>query len=456
MWVRNDAFNGMTGLTAVVLSERLDYLGMNAFFGCPSLTSVTVPMCTEMGEYVFNRCVSLMHVTFAGEPTEIPDGTFYGCASIQEIVLPDSVTSIGDSAFEGCTSFRTVSLPAGLTHVGDRAFSSCSNLEVVEVASGGSHYISEDDVLICLDTMELFKYPAAKTDAVYGVPSWIIRIAGSAFEGCSLSAVALSEGLVSIGDEAFAYSESLQYIDIPSTLTMIGDAAFYRCSFLATIEISSATVSIGDDVFTGCSSLVSIDVDPANQEYVSVDGVLYTSDMTVLKQFPGGKSQKVCVLPSTVTEIGVGALALCSGLMAIDVEEGNPNYSSNGGVLMDATGTTIITIPAGKAGEYRVPEEVVRFQMGALRGCYDVSLIFYTTDVEFDIGSLSVGDERRSATLEISAPEGFVIADFAADDYTRIILDTGADARDTATIVIGIAVSLFAVISVVALLWRRK
>ena len=449
------AFSGMTDLGSVTLPERLDYLGMNAFFGCESLTSVRVPSCLVTGEYVFNRCIGLTEVTLSDSLTYIADGMFYYCSSLQEVVVPDGVTRVGASAFEGCASLRNLSIPAGVEYVGKRALADCPNLMAVDVAEGGAHYMSDDGVLLCLDTMELVKYPAARTDSVYSVPTGIIVIADSAFSGCGLSAVDLPEGLVSIGDEAFAFCGSLRYLELPSTVTLIGDGAFYRCSSLEAISIPRATVSIGGDVFTGCSSLRSIDVDPANSDYVSMDGVLYTSDMTVLKQFPGGKSQRVYVLPATVTELGAGALALCTGLMAIDVEQGSTAFSSTGGVLMDATGTTVIVVPSGMVGEYRVPEEVVRFETGALRGCYDVSLIFYTTDVEFEIESLSVGDQGRSAVLEISAPPGFEIQEFASDDYTRIVLDTGGEARDMATIVIGIAVSLFAVISTVALLWRR-
>ena len=449
------AFSGMSNLESVSLPESLGYLGMNAFFGCESLTSVRVPSTVVCGDYVFNRCYGLSEVSFAGSPTEVPQGMFYYCASLQEVVLPDSVTRVGASAFEGCASLRTISMPAGVEHVGERALADCPNLLGVEVAPGGAHYVSEDGVLIGLDNMELVKYPAAKTDAVYSVPSGIIRIADSAFSGCGLSAVDLPEGLVSIGSEAFAFCSSLQFIELPSTVTLIGDAVFYRCSSLESMSIPQATVSIGGDVFTGCASLQSIDVDPANPNYVSEDGVLYTSDMTVLKQFPGGKSQRVFVLPASVTTLGAGALALCTGLMAIDVEQGSSPFSSVGGVLMDADGTTVIVIPSGKVGEYRVPEEVNRFEMGALRGCYDVSLIFYTTGVEFEIGSLSVGDQGRSATLHVSAPAGFEIQEFAGDDYTRIVLDTGGEARDTAAILIGLAVTLFAVVSAVALLWRR-
>lgn len=454
--IADQAFSGMADMEAVVLPERLDYLGSNAFFGCESLTSVRVPSCGAMGDYVFSSCYGLTEVSFAGAQAHLPDGMFYYCASLREVAVPDGAAGVGKSAFEGCSSLRTVSLPASVEEVGERALADCPNLTGVEVDPANVHYRSDDGVLLCTDTMELVKYPVARTDAVYAVPSGIVGIAESAFSGCRLSAVDLPEGLVTIGAEAFAFSGSLRYAELPSTVAVIGNGAFYRCSSLESVSVPAATVSIGGDVFTGCSSLEAIEVDPANPEYVSADGVLYTSDMTLLKQFPGGKSQRVFVLPSTVTELGAGALALCTGLMAIDVEEGSASFSSVGGVLMDASGTTLIAIPSGKVGEYRVPEEVVRFETGALRGCYDVSLIFYTTGVEFGIGSLSVGDEGRSAVLRISAPPGFEVRDFAADDYTRIDLDTGGEARDTMTIIIGVAVSLFAMVSTAMIFFRRR
>ena len=61
-------------------------IGNDAFWGCTSLTSVTIPdSVTEMGWGVFSECTSL-----------------------ESITIPDSVTKIGYSAFYQCTRLTDV------------------------------------------------------------------------------------------------------------------------------------------------------------------------------------------------------------------------------------------------------------------------------------------------------------------------------------------------------------
>ena len=52
----------------------------NTFYGCESLTSVTIP----------------------NSVTSIGSGTFYLCKGLTSVTIPNSVTSIGSSAFEDC------------------------------------------------------------------------------------------------------------------------------------------------------------------------------------------------------------------------------------------------------------------------------------------------------------------------------------------------------------------
>ena len=60
---------------------------------------------------------------------------------------------------------------------------------------------------------------------------------------------------MSIGDDAFAYCESLREIVIPDSVTSIGESAFWCCNNLTEIVISDGVTSIGYGAFGGCDSL---------------------------------------------------------------------------------------------------------------------------------------------------------------------------------------------------------
>lgn len=70
--------------------------------------------------------------------------------------------------------------------------------------------------------------------------------------------VTISEGVTSIGSNAFSGCNGLTSITIPNTVTSIGDDAFYNCSGLSSITIPNSVTSIGADSFYGCKGLKDI------------------------------------------------------------------------------------------------------------------------------------------------------------------------------------------------------
>ena len=54
---------------------------------------------------------------------------FCGCESLQSVTIPNSVTSIGYEAFSGCESLQSVTIPNSVTKIGDYAFSGCTHLD---------------------------------------------------------------------------------------------------------------------------------------------------------------------------------------------------------------------------------------------------------------------------------------------------------------------------------------
>ena len=135
------------------------------------------------------------------------------------------------------------------------------------------------------------------------------------------------EGLpvTSIGDDAFAWCESLTSIVIPDSVTRIGDYAFARCYSLTSVVIPDSVTSIGDDAFSNCFSLTSIAVDEDNKYYCSIDGNLYNKDATILIQYAIGKTDTEFTIPDSVTSIGDYAFYSCDSLTSVVI----PNSVTN-------------------------------------------------------------------------------------------------------------------------------
>ena len=51
--------------------------------------------------------------------TSIGDSAFWGCSSLTSVTIGNSVTSIGDNAFRGCSGLTSIELPNSVTSIGD-------------------------------------------------------------------------------------------------------------------------------------------------------------------------------------------------------------------------------------------------------------------------------------------------------------------------------------------------
>ena len=96
---------------------------------------------------------------------------------------------------------------------------------------------------------------------------------------CSLlKKVKFSNGLQTIGDNAFAYT-SIESLDLPATLTSIGNSAFKGCYALGKVIIPDGVESIGDKAFLACDKLNSVSV-PKSVRSIGEEAFGYTVDYT--------------------------------------------------------------------------------------------------------------------------------------------------------------------------------
>lgn len=272
-------------------------IGVEAFFGCYGLTSMTIPeSVTTIGKSAFYYCFNLTSVTIPNSVKTIGDGAFSSCDGLTEVTIPNSVTSIGSEAFSYCIGLTEVTISESVTSIGISAFSGCDDLQSIVVAEGNTSYSSSEGVLFNKDKTALIQYPGGKSGAY----------------------------------------------TIPNSVTTIGESAFYYSSGLTEVMIPHSVTSIGSGAFAYCLGLLSIVVTEGNASYSSSEGVLFNKDKTALIQCPGGKSGAY-MIPSSVTTIGVEAFFGCSGLTSVTIPNSVTTIGSK--AFSYCIGLTSVTIP---------------------------------------------------------------------------------------------------------------
>ncbi len=416
--IEDNAFQGCTSLTSITLSDKIEAIGYyafydtgyynddsnwedgvlyigkylvsakesikgaytikpgtklilgNAFVYCSELTSITIPdSVTIIGNYAFSCCSALSSVTIPNSVTTIGESGFLKCASLTSITIPNSVTSIGKRAFQGCTSLTSITIPNSVTSIGGRAFEGCTNLASITI------------------------------------PNSVTSIGECAFKGCTnLASITLPIGITAIEYGTFYGCTNLTSITIPNSVTSIGECAFEGCTNLTSITIPNSVTNIGRWAFQGCENLITVNYNGTQDEWENINiGIgnqpllniryqviaclTYTiengevtitgcdnslsGDITIpstIEGYPvtsiGDDAFYYCTslasitIPSSVTSIGDDAFAGCQSLTSIIVSEDNPNYSSIDGVLYNKSNTNLICFPAGKAGDFTIPNSV--------------------------------------------------------------------------------------------------
>lgn len=90
------------------------------------------------------------------------------------------------------------------------------------------------------------------------IPSTVTRIEQQAFEFSSLETIQLSEGLIYIGEKAFAENSNLRSIKLPESLLYLGYASFYFCNHLELIDLPSSLKGMGGFTFRFCGGIKDI------------------------------------------------------------------------------------------------------------------------------------------------------------------------------------------------------
>ncbi len=252
----------------------------------------------------------------------------------------------------------------------------------------------------------------------------------------------IGDGVVDIGDNAFAGMNEVKHVDfgtsvktigrmsfslvpfdrlvIPDTVTSVGASAFTH-SYIHEVHIGKNVQSIGSNTFQ-CYNLKKITVDSANQYMKSVGATVMSKDGTKILCYVPESDATVFTIPDGVTEIAyplhnanvrdlnipASLSKLCygafdfSGLRTLNLDSGNKTFVMKGGVMTSPDGKTIVYFPDSTATSYTVPDGVETIGTTAFYGRYNLTSVTISDSVA-SIGDGAFTSCRKLASVTIPA-----------------------------------------------------
>ena len=387
------SFYGCSSLKTIELPSTITYMGYRAFENCGIESVVLPPLIKTIPRECFKDCAALRTIDLANVE-EIQDYAFSGCESLKSLVVPKSVTKISNLyTFEGCSSLESISvdpnnsryaspnncnaildgktlllgckntrIPNNVTIIGRGAFMDCNQLTFVTLPTG-VNTINDEAFRGCTALMSC-NFPSALTTigwlAFYEcssleniiIPRTTNSIDAGAFGGCTgVTRVEVNKSnttydsrdncnaIIRTADNTMVFS--CKNTSIPETATAMTSGAFDNLATKSYLYIPKAMVDISFSRFYTPSQIKTIVVDAENPKYDSRDNCNAIIETATNELLLGCANTTI---PSTVTNIGGGAFAVCTGLTSITIP--NSVTSIGGWAFEGCTGLTRIEIPS--------------------------------------------------------------------------------------------------------------
>ena len=231
--------------------------------------------------------------------------------------------------------------------------------------------------------------------------------------------------------------ESVEYDGSAYSVVAIGPRAFAGCE--ADVVAIPATVEFVDELALRGSAGAAIEVADGNAAYSSYDGMLFDAERISLLLIPEGK-QGAARIPSTAEAVPPSAFSHCVLVTSISVDAGSAAYLSRNGLLYDASGETLLRVPAG-ATEIVIADGCTAVAAGALEGCASLRSVRApagVAEVSPDVLGRSAADAAAedgvpaasAGSLGQIAVEGGGLAAAAGDDGGQVAVVGDAHAAE--------------------------
>ena len=393
--IGSEAFEGCSSLTNITLPDSVTSISEWAF-ACSNLTSIALPDgISSISSCVFWGCTNLASVTIPDSVTSICYGAFSDCTGLTDVYYAGTETEWNTIYFEEdneCLTNATVHYNTlahgtcgdGLTWILDN-----DGLLTVSgtgaMASDPSWWKYRDSISAAviedgITNISAYAFCDCSRLSSISIPDSVVLIGDSAFSNCTgLTSIIIPDSVTRFGFGAFEGCSNLTQLNMPSQLTDLGEKAFYGCSSLTSIDIPATVTRIGFEAFAG-TSITEITL----PEGVLVDFTGLFEDCTFLQRV---------VLPEEfecLSGLNVAFLG-CGSLTEIVIPENNNQFCTIDGVVYNKAGTQLILCPAGLTGTVSLKNGVETIGFYAFHGCTHIDAVCIPSSVTSIIGSAFSG-----------------------------------------------------------------
>lgn len=321
--IGENAFNGNTDITYVLIDRAVISIGQGAFNLCKSLKNVYYngtkeeweTLCSSIGvsnDYLIDAKVYYFSQTQPeegffwhfdtdgktpvswGVESNYSVGLKYslntdekgytvvgiGYCEDTDLVIPATyrglpVTAIGSNAFESVRSFKSVSIPASVTTIGEYAFAHCGVTSVTFATNSQ------------LTTVDRYAF----------------------FSSSSLQSIALPDGVTTIGEAAFNGCNNITSISIPDSITTIEDRA---------LDFNSSAFTVYNNAkYLGNSTNPYLVLVGAIDTSLTTCDIHTGAKIILIFAFDNCTSLKSVTIPNSVTTICNAAFYYCNSLSIV-------------------------------------------------------------------------------------------------------------------------------------------
>ena len=300
--IGENAFNGNTDITYVLIDRAVTSIGQGAFNLCSSLINVYYngtkeeweTLCSSIGvsnDYLIDAKVYYFSQTQPeegffwhfdtdgktpvswGVESDYSVGLKYslntdergytvvgiGYCEDTDLVIPATyrgltVTAIGSNAFESVRSFKSVSIPASVTTIGEYAFAHCGVTSVTFATNSQ------------LTTVDRYAFFSSSSLQSIALPDGVTTIGEAAFNGCNnITSISIPDSITTIENRALDFNSSA--FTVYNNAKYLGNSTNPYLVLVRAIDTSITTCNIHTDAkliyafaFTDCTLLASVTI----------------------------------------------------------------------------------------------------------------------------------------------------------------------------------------------------